>query len=163
MKTDPKIECPTCHYWTRSPRPKERFWFLWGFYEFDIELAKKIVADGRIPVEFPVQMLGPIVRWPSTEVFEENTRQGELKIKMGVSIDPRHLDHVDPGVPIIIGTPAGELRKMFISNEPIIILDGYDRLGRAVKQGRSSILGYVQTERPIPSVGSAPGIIQLAL
>src|SRR5438046_3060111 len=72
----PEAAAPEC----RRCRPgKETFWYLRGLYEYDVDRARAMAADGREAVE----------------VEEESARASVDESEL----DETHVDHVDPSIP----------------------------------------------------------------
>jgi hypothetical protein len=101
-------DCPRCKH-----REGEYYWYL-GLYEFDVDRARALVADGREPVE----------------VDEESVR---VSVKES-EIHPQHVDHVDPTIPGIIAhvfypTEDGE------EVHAHLLIDGNHRAARCLRDG----------------------------
>ena len=101
-------DCPRCR-----ATGAETYWFR-DLYEFDVDRARALVADGREPVE----------------VDEEDLRLSCSETR----IDRRHLDHVDPTIPGIIA--AAFFRNP--DGEEVwghLLIDGNHRAARCVRDG----------------------------
>lgn len=109
--------CPHC-------RSGPEYFRYFRVYEFDVDLARELTADGREPVE----------------VEDESVR---LSMD-GCRIHPQHLDHVDPGFPGIIAhveyrEANGEVLRGHV------LIDGNHRAARCLRDCRP-FFAYLLTE-----------------
>ena len=113
---------PTCDRCTRTGA--EYYKYFSGLYEFDVEAARKWVADGRAPVE-----------------VEPDSVRDSVEI---TTIDDAHIDHVDPSIPGII------THVWFVTDDGEeahghLLIDGNHRAARCLRDGRP-FFAYVLTE-----------------
>lgn len=112
LPTEPCVseheDCPHCRSGT------ETFRYMRGAYRFDVDLARKIVADGRVPIE-----LDP-----------EDVR---YSVDM-VRIYPQHLPHVDtryPGIIAHVWGPGAD--DLWLQGH--LLIDGHHRAARCLQLG----------------------------
>jgi glutamate-1-semialdehyde 2,1-aminomutase len=103
-------ECPRCR------RSTAVFPYLRGLYRFDLERARRLVGDGREPVE----------------VDEDSLRSA---LEDG-DLDPEHVAHVDPGRPGVIAYVQRRAEDGELSTGHVLI-DGHHRAARCLRERRS--------------------------
>src|SRR5262249_37816908 len=101
-------QCPRCQ------SGREVFHYLDNIFQYDIDRARALVADGREAVE----------------VEDESVRASVDEC----TIDDDHVGHVDPTIPGIIAhvfyrTPDGVVRAH-------LLIDGHHRAARCLKENR---------------------------
>jgi glutamate-1-semialdehyde 2,1-aminomutase len=109
--------CPRCR------RVRESYWYL-GLYEYDVDMARRFVSDGREPVEV------------EEDCVRESVEKNEL--------DEQHVLHVDPSFPGVIAhvryeTDDGEILKGHV------LIDGHHRAARCLREERT-FQAYLLTE-----------------
>jgi glutamate-1-semialdehyde 2,1-aminomutase len=100
--------CPRCK------RSRETFWYLYGAYEYDVDKARALVADGHEPVEV------------EEESVVASVAESEL--------DECHVPHVDPTIPGIIA----HIRSTDADDEEVrghVLIDGHHRAARCLREG----------------------------
>jgi hypothetical protein len=121
--------CHHCDWWKRSDRPHETFLWGWKQYEWDIDMAKEIVADGREVYSCPIERLKSAVDYPVVP--------GQFSL-IGVGVLEEHLDHVDPTMPIILGRIPGQTG--------VLPFDGHHRIARCIRDNIPEIPCVILTE-----------------
>ena len=105
-KTRRNPDCPHCR--TGS----ETFRYSKSVYKFDVDLAREIVSDGRLPVELD----------PEDVKYSVDTTH----------IYPEHIDHVDPSFPGIIAQMWYPEPDGTVSHGNTLI-DGHHRAARCLR------------------------------
>jgi hypothetical protein len=113
---------PACDRCARTGR--EYYKYFSGLYEFDVESARKWVADGREPVE----------------VDPDSVRES-VEI---TTVDETHVDHVNPAYPGII-THVWFCDDDGAEHHGHLLIDGNHRAARCLRDGRP-FFAYVLTE-----------------
>jgi hypothetical protein len=104
----------------------ETYWYRIGRgrYEFDVDRARALAADGREPVEVEDDSVRDSVRWSV--------------------IDDAHVGHVDPAIPGLIA----HVRYTADDGEVIhghLLIDGNHRAARCLRDGQP-FFAYLLTE-----------------
>jgi len=122
-------DCPRC----RGFDHEVYRYHLGAGYEFDVEAARRLVQDGREPVE-----------------VEEDGLRASVEFSR---IDEAHVGHVDPVVP-------GLIAHIWFTDEGVthhghVLIDGNHRAARCLRDGRP-FLAYVLTEEESRAIVTVP-------
>src|SRR5947209_4840932 len=107
----------------RCRRGPEVFWYM-GLYEYDVDRARRLVQDGREPVELE----------------EESARDAVAESEL----DEAHVGHVDTDIPGIIA----HVHYQGDDGEALhghVLIDGHHRAARCLREGRP-VFAYLLTE-----------------
>lgn len=131
--------CKYCERWKLKDRPPETFRFL--YLEWDIDEARRLLrARPRRRVRAAVAGLRGLVAYPPGEGRPDACK---------VHVSPEHVLHVSLRRPVLFGyLPAGVppvCKEDAAPPRKPILLDGFHRLARAIRDGREHLTGYLLT------------------
>lgn len=105
--------CKICDYWAMEKRPCEIA--ALGRYRFNLDKAKRIAVSKK-PVMVRTRRLQPLLEKRKDQIEEE------------------HLDHVSVEDPLLCACVPPAMDEIYSAERPVaIIIDGYHRLARAIR------------------------------